>query len=388
MSEQVILSVKNCHRAAKVRLIANPSLGVWDWHYRGTNIGSVIRPEFAHLAKRGEDNASIVKNHNIELEKWEVISWAYPFSLEDLYQSAYRAYYATSFTPDERALRSIIDYERCLLEDLKGIPTSEHETYIQKFKEKVCDLYAKHSRIMSAAITGPAKFPVASQQKHNNVYDKASRDFYDWREKYAKNAAKRIEDAKSPEEKESEEWKRIESDIRSTAKTISGIDEGVLILHRSLIVSNLYNRLETLAKNGKSALLLKAIELVKSLNEGMKKPIFTNRHKVWKLSETAEAIIKKQEESKEKENYELEFEGGSVVKNYSEDRLQIFHDSKPSSDVISSLKHNGFKWSRNNGCWQRQLTNNAVYGAARVLFGTDINNEARSSFITNLLNAI
>ena len=387
MSEQVILSTKNCHRAAKVRLIGNPSLGEWDWFYRGTNIGSIIRPEFAHLAKQGENNASIVKNHNIELEKWEVVSWSYPFSLEDLYHSAYRAYYSTSFTPDERALRSIIDYERCLLEDLKGIPESEHETYIQKFKEKVSDLYAKHSRIMSAAITGPAKFPVASQQKHNNVYDKASRDFYEWREKYAKNAAKRIENAKSPEEKENEEWKRIESDIRSTAETVSGIDEGVLILHRSLIVSNLYNRLETLAKNGKSTLLLKAMELVKSLNEGMKKPIFTSRHKVWKLAEVAEAIIKKQEESKEKENYELEFEGGSVVKNYSEDRLQIFHDSKPSSDIISSLKHNGFKWSRNNGCWQRQLTNNAVYGAARVLFGTDINNEKRSEFITNLLNA-
>lgn len=387
MSEQVILSLKNCHRAAKVRLISNPNLGVWDWNYRNTNIGSIVRPEFAHSAKLNEDNVSIVKDITIELEKWEVVSWSYDFSFEDLYEAAYRAYYSTSFTPDERARRSIVDYERCLISDLENLPKEEHETYIQKFKERVRDLYAKHSRIMSAAITGPAKFPVASQQKHNNVYDRASRDFLEWREKYAAHAAKRIEAAKSPEQKEAEEWSRIESDIRHTAKTISGIDAGTLCLHRSLIVSNLYGRLETLAKNGKPTMLLKSIDLLRQLNEEMKKPIFTQRHKVWKLADLANEIIKKQEETQGKENFEYEFEGGTVVKNYAEDRLQIFHDSKPAPDVIQSLKHNGFRWSRNNGCWQRQLTQNAVYSAARVLYGTDLNNEKRRSFIHNLLES-
>lgn len=387
MEEKVILSLKNCHRAKEVRLISNPDLGVWEWNYRNVNIGNIIHPEYAHSAKCSDGNSSIVKNITIELDKWEVVSWSYGFSLEDLYEAAYRAYYSTSFTPDERALRSIIDYERCLLSDLKSLPESEHESYIQKFKEKVRDLYSKHSRIMSAAITGPAKFPVASQQKHNEVYDRASRSFYEWRENYAKNAAKRLEAEKSPEQKESEEWSKIESDIRHTAKTVSGIDSGTLCLHRSLIVSNLYGRLETLAKNGKPTMLLKAIDLLRQLNEEMKKPIFTQRHKVWKLADLANEIIKKQEETQGKDNFEYEFEGGTVVKNYSEDRLQIFHDSKPSPDVIAALKHNGFKWSRNNGCWQRQLTQNAVYGAARVLYGTDLNNEKRSSFIHTLLES-
>lgn len=385
MEEKVILSLKNCHRAAKVRLISNPDLGAWEWSYRNVNIGSIIHPEYAHSAKNSDGNSSIVKNITIELDKWEVVSWAYEFSLEDLYEAAYRAYYSTSFTPDERALRSIIDYERCLLSDLKSIPESEHETYIQKFKDKVRDLYAKHSRIMSAAITGPAKFPVASQQKHNNVYDRASRDFLEWREKYAKYAAKRIEDSKSPEQKNDEAWAKIEADIRHTAKTIAGIDAGTLCLHRSLIVSNLYGRLETLAKKGNPEMVLKAIDCIKEVQEGMKKPVFTSRHKVWKLAEYAQILIKKQEEAKEKENFEVEFDGGKVVKNFEEDRLQIFHDEKPPVDVISTLKHNGFKWSRNNGCWQRQLTNNAVYGAARVIYGTDLNNEERKQFIENLI---
>ena len=387
MSEQVILSLKNCHRAAKVRMISAPELGDWDWVYRGLRTGNIANPEFVHLAKQGEDYETQVRNFKMCLEKWEVISWAYEYTFEDLYQAARSAFYATSFTPDERALRSIIDYERCFLEDLKQLPESEHPVYYQKFKEKIRDLYAKHSRLMSAAITGPAKFPVARQEKYHATFDRAARDFDEWRTQYAKNAARRIEASKSPEQKEAEEWSRIESDIRHTAKTVSGIDSGTLCLHRSLIVSNLYGRLETLAKNGKPTMLLKAIDLLRQLNEEMKKPIFTQRHKVWKLADLANEIIKKQEEAQEKENYEFGFDGGTVVKNYAEDRLQIFHDSKPSPDVIASLKHNGFKWSRNNGCWQRQLTQNAVYGAARVLYGTDLNDDNRRTFIHNLLES-
>ena len=43
MEEKVILSLKNCHRAAKVRLISNPDLGAWEWSYRNVNIGSIIQ---------------------------------------------------------------------------------------------------------------------------------------------------------------------------------------------------------------------------------------------------------------------------------------------------------------------------------------------------------
>jgi len=49
--------------------------------------------------------------------------------------------------------------------------------------------------------------------------------------------------------------------------------------------------------------------------------------------------------------------------------LQIFHEEKPAPEVISLLKKEAWKWSRNNVCWQRQLTRNACYSAARVILG-------------------
>lgn len=39
--------------------------------------------------------------------------------------------------------------------------------------------------------------------------------------------------------------------------------------------------------------------------------------------------------------------------------------------MIDDLKRNGFKWSRFNGAWQRQLTDNAKYAVFR-LTGVDV----------------
>ena len=50
-----------------------------------------------------------------------------------------------------------------------------------------------------------------------------------------------------------------------------------------------------------------------------------------------------------------------LVYNYDQDRLQIFFPSKPDYATIGKLKKNGWRWSPSNSCWQRQLTQNAVY---------------------------
>lgn len=55
-----------------------------------------------------------------------------------------------------------------------------------------------------------------------------------------------------------------------------------------------------------------------------------------------------------------------VVENTEIMRLQIFFDEKPVQYIRSILKKNGFKWSSKNGCWQRQLTDNARYSLERI----------------------
>ena len=71
-----------------------------------------------------------------------------------------------------------------------------------------------------------------------------------------------------------------------------------------------------------------------------------------------------------KENQELEgfeFEGGEVTANYDMNRLQIYFDEKPDENLRSKLKSNGFRWAPCQEAWQRQLTENALYAAKRIL---------------------
>lgn len=61
-----------------------------------------------------------------------------------------------------------------------------------------------------------------------------------------------------------------------------------------------------------------------------------------------------------------EFDGGRVVVNTAENRLQIIFDGKPNADIQTELKGEGFRWAPSQGAWQRQLTDNAMRAARRL----------------------
>lgn len=362
--ETTILSKKNCHRAATVRQAGNPNAPVLDFKFREHEVSrNFFGSQRAHLA-----GDTVIYDTDTEMGKWEVVSWKYVENFEDMWDLAVRAFDGTSHSPEERARFYIHSYEDTLQSDLKLIPNEEQERYTAKFREWVRTLFERHSRILSPMITGPARFPTSRNNKANNAYDNAVNEFEEWRKRAVKAINKRIEDAKPEEQKQAEEWLRLKRDIEDIAATLKAIDTGEnKYSYRPLFVSSLYGKLERIANNGKADLILKATEYIKQLNETLPKPIFTGRHKFWKLSEVVQASIKKESELRGKDDAEMAFDGGMVVKNYSEDRLQILFDEKPDQETISKLKHNGFRWSPRFKAWQRQLTSNAFYACARVI---------------------
>lgn len=292
-------------------------------------------------------------------------------NLKDLYDLGVRAFRGTSFVPEDRASQYIEMYESILKEDLERIPEEEHQRYYETFKEWVRTIFGKHSAILSVMITGPAGFPTAKNEKANRVYDKAINDFEDWRVRTMKAIARSVENAKSPEQKDNEEWVRLRSEIASSITTCVAIDNGARGYCRPLFTNSIAGKVERLAKNGKTELVRRALDYIRDAQEndevGLKKPIFTSRHKIWQLRHVCEDAVRKQEELAAKEDGEFLFEGGKIVKNYSEDRLQIIFDEKPASEMISKLKHNGFRWSPRFGAWQRQITPNALFACTRVV---------------------
>ncbi|WP_279134844.1 hypothetical protein [Parabacteroides johnsonii] len=364
--EQILLSKKNCHRASRVVNVENQEEGEWLFSWRGKKLSdNLMHCDYAHTAIRISDNEEVIINDK-DLGCWSVAEWKYEVNLEELWKCACDAFYATSFSPEERGAYYIRMYEEELNDDIKKMPEEERTRYISKYKEWVRTLFDKHSRIMSAMITGPARFPTRRNEKMNNYYENAVSEFRAWREKVLKAIARRIEDAKPEEQKADEEWTRLKRSIYSSASTIKGINDGTERgYNKALFVSSIYGKVETYAKRGDVTIVEKAIAYVRELNK--QSSTITERHKFFKLAEMAKAVCEAQEVRSNKEDTEILFDGGRVIKNYSEDRVQIVFDTKPQPDVISNLKHNGFRWSPRFSAWQRQLTNNAYYAVTRVI---------------------
>lgn len=64
---------------------------------------------------------------------------------------------------------------------------------------------------------------------------------------------------------------------------------------------------------------------------------------------------------------DIEFAGGKVVRNKEINRIQFLFDSKPSEEIRSVLKSNGFHWSRQEGAWQRLFNENAIRVTNRIV---------------------
>lgn len=73
------------------------------------------------------------------------------------------------------------------------------------------------------------------------------------------------------------------------------------------------------------------------------------------------ARLERLKATKAKETTDYDTEHFKVVENTEMMRLQLFFDGKPDVEIRDAVKHNGFKWSPKNKCWQRQLTDNAKY---------------------------
>lgn len=273
--------------------------------------------------------------------------------IENLYKAAKVAYRGISFDPEKRAENIVSTYEAQLNEDVSDMPESETERYINGYKSHLFAWLSAKSRTMSAMITGPARFPVDRNNKAMDVEMKRLNEFSEWREKSLKSISKKVEDSKPEDQKNAESLENWKMQVNR--------------LFDGFLVDRFRSRLETVASTGNVDLVKSVLDYFSEQQKERGKVLATPRHGVWSLVELAEKFRTSLESVKEKESEESEIGGVRVVSNHSADRLQLFFDGKPSAEIISKLKANAFRWSPSNGCWQRQLTNNAILAAKRLL---------------------
>jgi hypothetical protein len=268
--------------------------------------------------------------------------------LEDLWDLCYRAHTWTSFTPDKRATRYIVEYSEILENDLKELGENQGN-YKEKFIKHFADWMASKGRCASTMITGGANFDVRRNQKALNAERNKNEAFTKWREKYFKSVNR--ESTLSPEEELDNAL--AELDEAKARQELMKEANSILRKHKDL---NAFDHAKMLLEMGFD------IELIREASQFNDKLIFasfslTNNNAKIKRLEQKVFTMKKRIETK-KDFEDVKFEGGYWT--ISDDRVKIFHDEKPSKEVIQNLKSNGFRWSPNWKCWCRKHTENAI----------------------------
>lgn len=92
-----------------------------------------------------------------------------------------------------------------------------------------------------------------------------------------------------------------------------------------------------------------------------------NNANIKRVRDRLESLKKAKSRETTEEAIDLDGLGFTLKENTEEMRIQFFFEGKPEPEVRDILKGEAFKWSPRNGCWQRQLTDNARRATQRVI---------------------
>lgn len=231
------------------------------------------------------------------------------------------------------------------------------ETYCRKLAENMNASYSIEARRPSILISGGGNFPVRKKEKQNAARD---RNLEEWN--YIQGLLDKIRSVGTG---------GISSDDPQAVEKLEA-KLAALEKHQEMMkAANAAIRMKDPAKgDAKLAELGYTPEDIAKLRE----PDFCGRigYPAYALQNNNANIrrirgriaeLKKRTESTPEG---WEFDGGRVVVNTTENRLQVIFDGKPDADVRTELKGEGFRWAPSQGAWQRQLTDNAMRAARRL----------------------
>lgn len=316
--------------------------------------------------------------------------------LDDIpFNVAQRAYEGTSQVPQKRAKseqqNNIDTIIRIYLNLKPYAKTANQKTVLRHELDRLykgmvqrnLDLLATRSGLLSQLlVTGRGGWTgrmVRSQERKQQTFQNKLNEYLSYLERAEKAIKRKLEGAKPSDQIANEEVLRLKKVVDGGVATLLDIENGGWG-DKNLFKSSVYNKIKTSAKNGNIEAVKEALRHLKEMQaKYLKKPAFTDAHKIWKVLEE-DFVVKAT-----KEGIEPMFkgEGYKVIKNFDEDRIQILFDEKPSAELRKQLNSSGWNWSRRNTAWQRKITANAEYSAKTIL-EAKINGLENDSFIEKL----
>lgn len=268
------------------------------------------------------------------------------------YETAKRAHYWTSMSPDRCALSECAFYDE-IMREFANAPQVQ-----AKFERLFLLSLAAKSRCASSTITGPARFPVERQRRASEREHKISGEMLAYIERVRKAKVQEAYYLEHPEARpimagDSDAIERLREKLATLEKT-----QAQMVACNKIIRKQPIDRAALVAILGTEE---RAGAILKPDYCGrVGFPPFELTNNNAKIKATRERIAEL-EKRKASTPQELTINGVRVLENTEAMRLQLFFNGKPAPDVIALLKSHAFKWSPSNMAWQRQLTNNAIY---------------------------
>lgn len=295
------------------------------------------------------------------------------------FKEAYAAHRGVSHSPESRALYRINSAKDGLFGVYQGLAKGrtpeqleilavEWKRFADKHKEWMRDIAYADSNIVSVLVTGGSKFPSARNQKANDRAHAKREKFYAWEKK----ALARI---------------RKNQDIYPELRTLGPIKSGESdtidrltkkLAEREALQAKMKEANKIIRSKKDVQTRLKALGFSDRVISEITRPDWANRlgFAPFQLSNNNAEIRRLKDRIAQEEKTQarqadgpvrIDFKGGFVEEDTTDNRLRIYFDEIPPADLRTQLKRRGWKWSRKNMAWQRQNTEAAWNNAAYIL---------------------
>lgn len=290
---------------------------------------------------------------------------------------ATRAHSGTSMIPDERGAQEItafVDDIESVYADLCKFSSNEAEmdivdTEMTAFQLRYAELFTAklraRSSCVSTMIAGPSNFNVGGANKANTSYDRRYEEMITYRNRAIatikkKITAHRIDEAGG----ESEIMKAKIADAEQMQILMKGC--------------NKICRAKKPSDEEKASRMIEEFKLSADTVREIMAPDYMGRigFATYQLTNN-NANIKRMKsrviELQAKEDTptsEIEFNGGSIIDNAEDDRVQIDFDDKPDDAMLAKLRGAGWRYAPSRVLWQRKRTLAAMQSAKQIVGAT------------------
>lgn len=253
----------------------------------------------------------------------------------------------------------------------------DHQDFLDGFVKRWAAYQFAGSRTANWFVTGPARFPVASNNRKMDTEHKRLGEYLD----FAKQApARAIKDAKRARAQAlgakgvvDEELIDLQDRLakREAAQRHMKIVNEVIRRHKlgegdgATLSALLNDRGIDMNPNRAGMVLKPPYPGCRGGYEGYQ--LSNNLAEIKRLQGRIAQVQAKAERVEEGGSAEREINGVKIVEDHADDRLRLIFDGKPAPNIIQALKGRGFRWSPSNGAWQRQLTQNARDAAQGIV---------------------